>query len=1857
MTYPVASLTLDSARSYVMQGAPFTQGTISSIPIGGNISLEGFLLQILLLVVIIVTVVIVAIILVVVIVVIVGVVIVVTIIGVVVVIGVFAIIKLLFVINAVTFPSILLGNPSMKTSISFSEFGTIVGHKVSNSWNLLIPGDLVGLLYSNRFGIGIPPGQGILVILNGDSPVPMRVVDGVLQPVAPTTAEQKLARKNELKARGTLLMALLDKHQLKFNSHKDAKTLMEAIDQSSSPQLDKEDLKQIDIDDLEEMNLRWKMAMKGHFVREYKSPKDSRRNCVVEPQRRTVLVETSTSNALVSQCDGVGSYDWSFQAEEEPANYAFMAFSSLSSSSDNEVVSCSKACSKAYAQLHSQYDKLTADFCKSQFDVISYQTGLESVEARLLVYKQNEFFFEEDIKLLNLEVHLRDNALVTLRQKLEKAEHERDDLKLKLEKFQTSSKNLTKLLASQTNEKTGLGYNSQVFTRAMFDCDDYLSLESDERTFMPPKLDLVFNTAPTAVETDHSAFNIKLIPTKPDQDLSHSIRPSTPIIEDWVSDSEDEFETKTPQIIPSFVQSTKQVKSLRPSVQHVETSIPIACPKPLSPKPTTVVTQSKPVPIIAVRPVSIVVPKFKVTRPGHAKPIVTKTNSPTRRHITRSLSLKASNSPPRVTAVTAPMVNVAQGMSSMVDMLPLDVTQRVVTFLEKEKSRQMCDKNNSVLFTDIECLVLSPDFKLPDVSQVLLRFPRENNMYIVNLKNIVPFRDLTCLFAKATIVESNLWHIRLGHINFKTMNKLVKGNLVRGLPTKVFENDNTCGAFKKGKQHIASCKTNPLSSVDQPLYMLHMDLFGPTFVKSLNKKSYCLVVTDDYSRFTWVFFSATKDETSHILKTFITGLEKQLSFKVKVIKSDNGTEFKNNDLNQFCGMKGIKRQFSNRVLVIKPHNKTPYKLLHGRTPNIGFMRPFGCPVIILNALDSLGKFNGKVDEGFLVGYSTKKKAKGKSLVESFIGYRDLSAEFKDCSDNSINEVNAAGTLVTTDAFQLPDDPDMPELEDIIYSNDEDNFGAEADFNNLETSIIVSPILTSRIHKDHHVTQIIGDLSSNTQTRSMTREVKDQVARIEAIRLFLADASFMGFMVYQIDVKSAFLYGTIEEEVYVCQPPGFEDPDHPDKVYKVVKVNDVTRLQALVDKKKVVVTKAIIQEALCLDDEEGVECKGFSGVETPLLEGMLVEKQIVEEGDADENDKNVNVGDVAEGDVSAAPGEVPIVAEEPSILSPTPPTPLPQPSQDIPSTSQRVKKLERKNKVKVVKSRRLQRVGTVQRVETSNETVLDDVSNQGRMFANMDANADIVLEEAKEVVDTVKDVQESAQDQGRIAESQAKIYKIDLDHANKVLSMQEDETEPAEFQEVVDVVTTAKLITKVVTTSSETLTAASTNLTTDEAQVHAVTLTTAPARVSVSTRRRKKGVVIRDPEESSPSIIIHAETKSKDKGKGILVEEPKPLKKQAQIEQDEKFTRELEAKLNKNIDWDEAIDHVKKKAKKDLAVKKYQGMSYDDIRPIFEAKFNTNVAYLQKTRDETEGEKSRALKRINETLAEKAAKRQKLNEELILLVERKYPLTRFTLDQMLNAVRIEVEEESEVSLELLRFIQQQHQKEMIIASDSLGSLWSSSPPKGRDPIDEDGDTEVRNSEVSVSLVFSPLHDEPYMEVMQTYDATNELNIPPLQAPIASPTDMPPVLSLYDSQDFLPLKEISPPKDAKTLIESSISASPSSSVGSSSSVRSITPPPGYPFDESIFAKLDNSLWIIPRLLRSKPVPEEPNEMPPKRKSTSAAPTMTQATIRQLIGDGIADAWEAQAATMANTDNPNRNTRPRETLVAKRETTKSS
>ncbi|GJR72891.1 putative ribonuclease H-like domain-containing protein [Tanacetum coccineum] len=357
----------------------------------------------------------------------------------------------------------------------------------------------------------------------------------------------------------------------------------------------------------------------------------------------------------------------------------------------------------------------------------------------------------------------------------------------------------------------------------------------------------------------------------------------------------------------------------------------------------------------------------------------------------------------------------------MEDMLPLGEELKEGKLLINGLLKLTCEKKNSVLLTDTGCFVLSPDFKFADESQVLLKVPRKNNMYSFDMKNIFPKESLTCLVAKATLDESMLWHRRLGHVNFKTIFKLVKENLVRGLLTKHFENDQTCVACLKGKQHKAFCKYKIQNSITQPLFMLHMDLFRPTFVSSLMNKKYCLVVTNDYSSFTWIFFLATRDETSGILKSFITEIENLVDKKVKIIRCNNGTDFKNRVMSEFYEKEGIKKEFSvartpqqngvakrrnrtlieaartmladsklpttfwaevvniacymkNKVLVVKPHNKTSYELFRSRTPALSFMRPFGCHVTILNTLDYLGKFDGKSDEGFFVGYSMNSKA-------------------------------------------------------------------------------------------------------------------------------------------------------------------------------------------------------------------------------------------------------------------------------------------------------------------------------------------------------------------------------------------------------------------------------------------------------------------------------------------------------------------------------------------------------------------------------------------------------------------------------------------------------------------------------------------------------------------------------------------------------------------------------------------------------------------------------------------------------------------------------------------------------------------
>ncbi|KAK9064944.1 hypothetical protein SSX86_016327 [Deinandra increscens subsp. villosa] len=311
---------------------------------------------------------------------------------------------------------------------------------------------------------------------------------------------------------------------------------------------------------------------------------------------------------------------------------------------------------------------------------------------------------------------------------------------------------------------------------------------------------------------------------------------------------------------------------------------------------------------------------------------------------------------------------------------------------------QICDKNLNLMFTEKEAIVLKPGVKIPK-ELVLLRAPRREGLYILDLSAATLASGIACFISKASVDESNLWHRRLCHVNYKNMNRIVNLSLVKGLPNKQFNCSEHCVSCLKGKQHKTSFKPKTESSITQPLELLHMDLFGPTRVMSIGKRSYCFVIIDDYSKYTWVFFLKTKDETAELLKTLIVTLENQAKLKVRTIRSGNGTEFKNHVLNSFCEEKGILRQFSaprtpQQNGVAERRNRTLIEaaramLADSKKPNIYFFKSFGCPVTILITNMLLPKFAEKADEGYLVGYSGVSKAfrvynKSTKIVEETI---------------------------------------------------------------------------------------------------------------------------------------------------------------------------------------------------------------------------------------------------------------------------------------------------------------------------------------------------------------------------------------------------------------------------------------------------------------------------------------------------------------------------------------------------------------------------------------------------------------------------------------------------------------------------------------------------------------------------------------------------------------------------------------------------------------------------------------------------------------------------------------------------------
>nr|GEV58263.1 hypothetical protein [Tanacetum cinerariifolium] len=836
------------------------------------------------------------------------------------------------------------------------------------------------------------------------------------QPVAPTTTKQRLARKNKLKNRGTLLMALPGKHQLKFNIHKDAKTLMEAIKKwfggnKETKKVQKTLLKQqyknftsSSSESLDQVHDRLqKIISQLEILGEYLSQEDINlkflRSLPTEWRTHTLIWRNKTD--LEDQClDDMFNRLKIYEAEVKSSsstspttqNIAFV--SSQNTGSTNESVSVVASVSAASAKV--PVSALPND-------------DLKKIDANYL----EEMDLKWQMAMLTM----------TARRFLQ-----RTGRNLGANRYTSIGFDMLKVECYNYHRR---GHFARECSMMVWEAMIGAFMQKKNQPTMPS-----WHSPPQVLPV------LIMSPTKPDKDLSHSNRPYAPLIEGWVSDLENESEGEHPILAANLK------KDIPKSRGHENSRNRKAC--------FVLLTRSKLFPLTTARPVTTAVSHNNVTRPRLAKTVGTKSHSPLRRIINHRPSPQASNFPLKVTTVKASHVNVVKGVKRNWVWKPkcsiLDHGNPQHTLKDKRVIDSGCSRhmtwNMSYLsdfeeinegyvtfggnpkggkITDTKCIVLSSDFKLPDENHVLLRVPRENNMYNVDLKNIVPSGDLTCLFAKATLDESNLWHRRLGHINFKIMNKLVKGKfdgkaderflVGYSISSKAFRVFNSRTQTVQETLHINFLENKSNVAWSGPTWLFDID----TLTKSMN---YQLVIIENQpnpSAGIQEHFDTDKAGEGNVQQYVLFPL--WFSGSKDPQNTDDDTTFKVKEL-----------EFE----VEKPESE-------------------------VHVSPSSSANTKKHDD------KTKREAKGKSHV-----YTPVPA---------VGQISTNSTNTFSDAA----------LEDITYSDDEEDVGAEVNFSNLETTITVSPIPTTRVHKNHHVTQII-------------------------------------------------------EEVYVCQPPGFEESDYPDKVY-------------------------------------------------------------------------------------------------------------------------------------------------------------------------------------------------------------------------------------------------------------------------------------------------------------------------------------------------------------------------------------------------------------------------------------------------------------------------------------------------------------------------------------------------------------------------------------------------------------------------------------------------------------------------------------------------------------------------------------
>nr|GEX51417.1 hypothetical protein [Tanacetum cinerariifolium] len=925
------------------------------------------------------------------------------------------------------------------------------------------------------------------VILNGDSPALTRVIEGVVQPDAPTTAEQRLAKKNELKAHGTLLMALHDKHQLKFNIHKDAKTLTEAIEKRFGG------------------NKETKKGQKTLLKQQYKSFTGSKAYLLhLEEQNR--FGGKSLDDLFNSLKIYEAEVKSSSSASTSTQNIAFVSSNNTDSTNEpvSDVASVFAASTKILVSALPNVDTLSNAVIYSFFASQFVSPQLDNDDLKQIDADDLE---EMDLKWQMAMLTVRASSMFDYD---EMFTSESDD-----------SLPASPIYDSPTKPDKDLSHTHRPSAPII---EDWVSdLEDDSET----------------IETSISAAIHKTSILKPKSNGNSKNRKAcfvckslTHLIKDC-----DYYDPKVAQT-PTRNHARKG---------HHQQYARMTLPNPQQHMvPTVVLTKSKHVPITAARPVTTAVPKSHVTRPRQAKTVVRKPYSPPRRNINRSPPPKASNFPPKVTAAKTSMVNDVKGnwgnpqhaskdkevidsrcsrhitgnMSYLSDFEELNggyvafggnpkggkisgkgkiKTGKLyfddVYFVIELKFNifsvsQMCDKKNIVLFPNIECLVLYPEFKLPDENQaeavntacyvqnrVLVSKPQNKTLYellLCRTPSIGFMRPFGCLVTILNILDPL----------DKFDGKVDEGFLVGySLSSKAFTVFNSRTRIVQETLHINFLESKPNVAGSCPTWLFDID----TLTKNMN---YLPVTAGNQSN-----PSAGVQEQFDAKTTREENDQQYVLFPVWSSGSKNPQNI--DDVDTFGGKK---LEFEGR----KPESEVY--------------------VSISNSAQTK-----KHDD------KTKREANGKSPVESLIGYRNLSAEFEDFYDNNINVVNAADSLVpavgqistnSTNTFsaagpsnalvspthrkslylntsQYPDDHNILKLEDITYSDDEEDVGAEADFTNLETTITVSPIPTTRVHKDHHInnddfyTCMFACFISQDEPKRVHQALKD-LSWIEAI---------------------------------------------------------------------------------------------------------------------------------------------------------------------------------------------------------------------------------------------------------------------------------------------------------------------------------------------------------------------------------------------------------------------------------------------------------------------------------------------------------------------------------------------------------------------------------------------------------------------------------------------------------------------------------------------------------------------------------------------------------------------------------------